>query len=190
VVVQVSEIVRAFLSIDIEDQALFPHISEIQSKLDANLAKMKIVEIENIHFTLRFFGDTSLTKIDEIESSLSQIEIEPFEIKIHGVGAFPNNRKPRVIWIGVTRNADRICNLKAEIDSHLEELGYQSERKKFTPHATIARVRYIKDAEKLTNNLDGLVNEPIGTMTISKFNLKKSTLTPSGPIYEILWYKP
>ncbi|MHA1863619.1 MAG: 2'-5' RNA ligase family protein, partial [Candidatus Thorarchaeota archaeon] len=63
-----SQIVRAFLSIDIENQALFPHISETQSKLDTNLAKMKLVEIENIHFTLRFFGDTSLTKIDEIES--------------------------------------------------------------------------------------------------------------------------
>ena len=185
-----SEIVRAFLSIDIENQALFPHISETQSKLDTNLAKMKIVEIENIHFTLRFFGDTPLSKIDEIESCLNQIEIEPFEIMIHGVGAFPNNRRPRVIWIGVTQNADRICNLKAEIDSHLEELGYQSERKKFTPHATIARVRYIKDAEKLINNLDGLVNESIGSMIISKFNLKKSTLTPSGPIYETLWHIP
>ena len=185
-----SEIVRAFLSIDIENQALFPHISETQSKLDTNLAKMKIVEIENIHFTLRFFGDTSLTKIDEIKSCLTQIEIEPFEIKIHGVGAFPNNRRPRVIWIGVTQNADRICNLKSEIDSHLEELGYQSERKKFTPHATIARVRSINDAEKLTTNLDGLVNESIGMMIISKFNLKKSTLTPSGPIYETLWNIP
>lgn len=189
-VVQVSQIVRAFLSIDIENQALFPHISETQSKLDTNLAKMKLVEIENIHFTLRFFGDTSLTKIDEIESCLSQIEIEPFEIEVYGVGAFPNNRKPRVIWIGVTQNADRICNLKAEIDSHLEELGYQSERRKFTPHATIARVRFVKDAEKLINNLDGLVNESIGSMTVSKFNLKKSTLTPSGPIYETLWHIP
>jgi len=185
-----SEIVRAFLSIDIENQALFPHISEAQSKLDTNLAKMKLVKIENIHFTLRFFGDTLLTKIDEIKSCLSQIRIEPFEIKVHGVGAFPNNRRPRVIWIGVAQNADRICNLKSEIDSHLEELGYQSERKKFTPHATIARVRYIKDTRGLTNNLDGLVNESIGSMTISKFNMKRSTLTPSGPIYETLWNIP
>ncbi len=185
-----NEIVRAFLSIDIENQALFPHISETQNKLDTNLAKMKLVKIENIHFTLRFFGDTLLTKIDEIKSCLSQIKIEPFEIEVHGVGAFPNNRRPRVIWIGVTQNADRMCNLKAEIDSHLEELGYQSERRKFTPHATIARVRFVKDAEKLISNLDGLVNESIGSMTVSKFNLKKSTLTPSGPIYETLWHIP
>ena len=74
-----------------------------------------------------------------------------------------------------------------EIDSHLEELGYRPEKKKFTPHATIARVRFIKDAGELANNLEELVNQPIGSMTVSKFNMKKSTLTPSGPIYETLW---
>ena len=182
-----SELVRAFLSIDIENQALLPLISETQSKLDISLAKMKLVEIKNIHFTMQFFGDTSLTRIDEIEACLNKIKIEPFEIMVHGVGAFPTIRKPRVIWIGVTQNADRIQNLKMEIDSRLKELGYQPENKKFTPHATIARVRFIKDAEKLANNLESLINQPIGSMTVSKFNMKKSTLTPSGPIYETLW---
>ena len=187
VVIQVSELVRAFLSIDIENQALYPQISETQGKLDTSLAKMKLVEIENIHFTMKFFGDTSLSRIDAIESCLSKIKIEPFEIVVNGVGAFPTKRKPRVIWIGVTQNADRIRDLKMEIDSHLEELGYRSEKKKFTPHATIARIRFIKDAGKLANNLEELVNQPIGSMTVSKFNMKKSTLTPSGPIYETLW---
>ena len=187
VVLHVSELVRAFLSIDIENQSLLPRISETQGQLDTSLAKMKLVEIENIHFTMRFLGDTSLTRIDEIESSLSDIKIEPFDVMVHGVGAFPTIRKPRVIWIGVTQNADRICNLKMEIDSHLEELGYQPEMKKFTPHATIARVRYIKDAGRLASNLGELANHSIGSMSVSKFNMKKSTLTPSGPIYETLW---
>ncbi|TFH07169.1 MAG: RNA 2',3'-cyclic phosphodiesterase [Candidatus Thorarchaeota archaeon] len=182
-----SEMVRAFLGIDIENQALLPRISETQSKLDTSVAKMKLVEIGNIHFTMNFFGDTSLTRIDEIEACLKKIKIDPFEIMVHGVGAFPTKRKPRVIWIGVTQNADRIRNLKMEIDSRLTELGYKPEKMKFTPHATIARVRYIKDAEKLANNLDELVNQPIGSMFVSKFSMKKSTLTPSGPIYETLW---
>lgn len=188
--IYVSDVVRAFLSIDIENQTLLPQISETQRKLDTTLAKMKLVEIENIHFTLRFLGDTSLTRIDEIETCLKRIKIEPFDIVVHGVGAFPTKRKPRVIWIGTTQNADRIQNLKKEIDSHLEELGYRSEKRKFTPHATIARVRYIKDAGKLASNLDSLANQPIGPMSVSKFKMKKSTLTPSGPIYETLWSIP
>jgi len=183
----VSEFVRVFLSIDIEDQALLPLISQTQSKLDTSLAKMKLVKIENIHFTMNFFGDTSLTRIDEIESCLNRIKIEPFEIMVHGVGAFPTKRKPRVIWIGVTQNADCIRSLKMEIDSHLKELGYKPERKNFTPHATIARIRYIKDAEKLATNLESLANQSIGPMTVSKISMKKSTLTSSGPVYETLW---
>jgi 2'-5' RNA ligase len=181
------ELVRAFLSIDIEKLSLLPQIAEIQKKLDITSAKMKLVEIENIHFTMRFLGDTPLTKIDEIESCLSGIKIEPFDIMVYGVGAFPTKRKPRVIWVGVTQNADQIRNLKIEIDSHLRKLGYRPEKMKFTPHATIARVRYIKDAERLANNLDDLAEQPIGSMSVSKFNMKKSTLTPSGPIYETLW---
>jgi 2'-5' RNA ligase len=184
----VSELVRVFLSIDIEHQALLQHISEIQNKLDTSLAKMKLVEIENIHFTLRFLGDTSLLKIDEIESCLRQIKVNPFEITVQGVGAFPNCRKPRVIWIGVSQNAERICDLKVEIDSHLKILGYKPEKQKFTPHATIARVRFVKNPEGLVKNLDEIVNEAIGPMTVSKFTMKKSTLTPSGSIYETLWH--
>ena len=187
VVLKVSELVRVFLSIDIENRTLLPQISETQNKLDTSLAKMKLVEIENVHFTLRFLGDTTLTKIDEIQSCLSQIQVEPFEIEVHGVGAFPNSRRPRVIWIGVNKNADRIRDLKIEIDSRLKELGYKPEKKRFTPHATIARIRYIKDAENLVKNIDELINSSIGPMTVSKFNMKKSTLTPSGPIYETLW---
>ena len=190
VVNQMSEMVRAFLSIDIENQSVIQQISETQNMLDTNLAKMKLVEIENIHFTLRFLGDTPPAKIDEVESSLSQIKLDPFDIAVHGVGAFPNNRRPRVIWIGVTQNADRIQNLKAEIDSRLKGLGFHPEKKRFTPHATIAQVRFIKDAEGLSRNLGEIMNKPIGTMTVSRFNMKKSTLTPSGAIYETLWHVP
>jgi RNA 2',3'-cyclic 3'-phosphodiesterase len=186
----VSELVRVFLSIDIENKALLPIISETQKKLDKSLAKMKLVEIENIHFTLKFLGDTPLSKIDEIKDCLNQIQINPFEIEVHGVGAFPNSRKPRVIWIGVDQNAEHICELKIEIDSHLKELGYKLEKKRFTPHATIARVRYVKDAAKLAKNIDELVDSSIGSMTVSGFYMKKSTLTPSGPIYETLWQVP
>jgi 2'-5' RNA ligase len=188
VVLTMSELARVFLSIDIEDQALLPLISETQSKLDENLAKMKLVELENIHFTLRFFGDTSLSNIDEIKDCLNRIQINPFEIEVHGVGAFPNSRKPRVIWVGVGQNAERIRELKVEIDSRLKELGYIPEKKRFTPHATIARVRYVKDAAKLAKNIDELVDRSIGSMTVSRFNMKKSTLTPLGPIYETLWH--
>lgn len=185
--VNVSTLVRAFLSIDIEDQSLLSQVQNIQQKLDLSAAKMKIVKSENIHFTLLFFGDTPLTRVDQIRASLERIKITPFEIEIAGVGAFPNRRRPRIIWIGVAQNASKILSLKDEIDSSLLELDYQPEKRKYTPHATIARVRHVNDSKRIADNLEYLGDEVIGTMIVRKVKMMKSTLTPSSPIYDTLW---
>lgn len=182
-----SELVRAFMSIDIEDQSILSKVQSIQQKLDRDAAKMKIVKSENIHFTLRFFGDTQIIKLDQIQKHLERIEITPFEIEVTGVGSFPNSRRPRIIWIGVTHNASKILSLKNEIDSSLLELDYQPEKRKYTPHATIARVRHVRDSKRIAENLEDLGDEVIGRMTVRTVNMMKSTLTPSGPIYETLW---
>ena len=182
-----SNLVRAFMSIDIEDLSLLSKVQIIQQKLDRDAAKMKIVNVENIHFTLRFFGDTPVTKLDQIRINLETIEITPFDIEVAGIGSFPNRRRPRIIWIGVTRNASKILDLKNEIDSSLLELDYQPEKRKYTPHATIARVRHVNDSKRISDNLEHLGDEVIGTMTVKKVKMMKSTLTPSGPIYESLW---
>jgi 2'-5' RNA ligase len=182
-----NSVVRAFLSIDIEDRILLSRISQIQKRLDLQSAKMKVVETDNIHFTLRFFGDTPLARLDQMRECLQQIKINPFEIKILGVGAFPNRRRPRVIWIGVTDNSQKVVQLKDKVDDRLTEIGYDAENEKFTPHATIARVRSVRDPGQLVHNLENLSEELVGNMIVSSICMKKSTLTPSGPVYETLW---
>jgi 2'-5' RNA ligase len=179
--------VRAFLSIDIDDEALLSQIRDIQHKLDHTAAKMKIVKGENIHFTLRFFGDTPLAKLDQIKTCLEEIDFDSFMIEVAGVGSFPNRRRPRIIWVGVTHNASEVLNLKNKIDTSLVGIGYQPEKRKYTPHATIARVRHIKDSRRISDNLEQMANEVIGQMTVTRVKMMKSTLTPSGPIYETLW---
>lgn len=185
-----NDIVRAFLSIDINDQSLLSRIEQIQQRLDLQAAKMKLVEINNVHFTLRFFGDTKLGKINEIREQLGKITIEPFEIGVEGVGAFPSKRRPRVIWVGVRERGEQVRNLKLEIDSLLENIGYHTEKRKYTPHATIARVRHVKDTRRIVDNLAELIDESIGRMIVSGFTMKKSTLTPTGPIYDTIWRVP
>jgi 2'-5' RNA ligase len=183
----VSTDVRAFLSIEIEDQTLLSRIKDIQQKLDQTAAKMKIVKSENIHYTVRFFGDTPLTKLNQIKMCLDKIDFNQFEIEVGGIGAFPNRRRPRIIWVGVTNNASKVVQIKSEIDSLLVDIGYQPEKRKYTPHATIARVRYVKDSRRITDNLEHLTDEVIGKMIVANITMMKSTLTPSGPIYESLW---
>jgi 2'-5' RNA ligase len=181
-----SEMIRVFLSIEIDDESLLSQIEKVQQKLDLTAAKMKIVKREDIHFTLRFFGDTSLSRLNEIQTCLDRIEIDPFVVEIGGVGSFPNRRRPRVIWIGIVHNESEVLSLKGKVDSALAELGYQVE-KKYTPHATIARVRFVKDQLRLAENLESLANDRLGRMSINAIRMIKSNLTPTGPIYETLW---
>ena len=181
-----SSVSRVFLSIDIDDEALLSRVAHIQSLLDRQSAKMKLVERENIHFTLRFLGDTPNTKIERIRDEISDIRYESFAIRIDGVGAFPSTRRPRVIWVGVSDNAERVKDLKLEIDDRLGDLGYSRDRK-FHVHATIARVRAVRNRDRIRESIEQLVNESVGTMTVDCFRMTKSTLTSSGPIYETLW---
>lgn len=176
---------RVFFSIDITNNSLLSKIREIQEKLDKNSAKMKIVKIENVHFTVRFLGETPISTVKEICLSMKEISFKPFDISIEGVGAFPTARKPRVIWVGVSQNANIMKHLKKQIDDLLHEFGFPPV-KKFVPHATIARVRFIKHRDMLMKNLEQLADEIVGVMTVDTVRLTKSTLTSSGPIYETI----
>lgn len=184
-----SNTIRAFLSLDIEDSALLSRIARIQKKLDTDAMKIKIVERENIHFTLRFFGDTQIKRIQQIQDVLSNIEFGKFTLRIEGVGAFPTERNPRVIWIGVTQGKEEVNNLKLAVDAKLEEIGYGRDRR-FHAHATIARVRRVMNRDLAASNLETLAKEQIGDMLVSFLRMTKSALTPSGPIYETVWEIP
>ncbi|MBS3793561.1 MAG: RNA 2',3'-cyclic phosphodiesterase [Candidatus Thorarchaeota archaeon] len=182
-----SDSVRAFLSIDIEDKDLLSRINRVQSKLDQDAAKMKLISQENVHFTLKFFGDTEPVRLDEIEESLKDLSFQPFRIRLEGVGVFPALRRPRIIWIGVSNNAERFKKLKKKIDDRIRKLGYKPERREYTPHATIARVRHVKNKRNIVSCIDSLSEVTIGEMIIDSVRMKKSTLTSSGPIYDTLW---
>lgn len=184
------ENIRAFLSIGIEDTNLLTRITHIQEQLDRQAAKMKLIEQKNIHFTWRFFGDTPLSKIEDIHQELLKLKFEQIPIQISGVGAFPNIRKPRVIWVGVSQNIAKVRELKQMTDELLKNLSYSIEKKKFIPHATIARIRTINDRIQLFENLKSIAGEYVGTMTVTSIRMTKSTLTQSGPIYETLWEIP
>ena len=184
---RMTESVRAFLSVNIEDDALLSRIAHIQGRLDRDAAKMKLVERENIHYTWRFFGDTPVSKLERIREEMSNLSFQSFTIQVAGVGAFPNIRRPRVIWVGATQNAERMVELKKATDDLLGNVGYPPEKKRFTPHATIARVRFIRDRGRLSSNLESLSSESVGTMTVDGIRMTQSTLTPSGPIYDTLW---
>ena len=181
------EVVRSFLSIDIEDEFLRSRIVSIQKKIREKAAKIKLVKSDNLHLTWRFFGDISTSQVELIHLELQKLKFNPFEIQLGHVGAFPNIRKPRVIWVGVIQNNNLIMELKQKTDDLLSNLGYIIENRKFSAHVTIARVRSIRNHRLLSDNLTELAEELIGPMIVDNIRMTKSTLTKFGSIYETMW---
>ncbi len=177
--------IRAFLAVDLDDD-LKPKINKIIREFKKTNANIKYVDLQNLHFTLKFFGDIDTDGIDLIAEKIEKViaDFDSFTIKIKGCGAFPNKNRIKVIWVGL--DEDQILKeLHDKLDKEFNSIGFDLD-KKFSSHLTIGRMRSGKAKDKVKNTLDSYDDIDIGTMEVNTIILKKSTLTPSGPIYEDL----
>lgn len=175
--------IRAFLAIDL-DEDLKPKINKIIKSFKEIDANIKYVDLANLHFTLKFFGDIDVEGIDLLFQRISNVvsEFEPFNIKIKGCGAFPNNNHIKVIWVGL--EGDEILkSLHDKLDVEFKKLGFEAD-KKFSSHLTIGRMKSAKNKNKVKSQIESFNEVEIGEMSVDKIVLKKSTLKPSGPIYD------
>ena len=178
--------IRSFIAVDIEDDAIIHKIREIQDSLASANADIKFVEPQNLHYTLKFLGDVDEGVIEDIIEELKKINIPKFNMKIEKLGAFPTISRIRVIWVGASIGSEKMISLNSEIESHLEKFRFKKENRGFTPHLTIGRVRSGRNKNKLIAMIQNLKDVEIGQINVTCFKLKKSTLTPKGPIYETL----
>ena len=175
--------IRAFLAIDL-DEDLKPKINKIIKSFKEIDANIKYVDLANLHFTLKFFGDIDVEGIDLLSQKISNVvsEFEPFNIKIKGCGAFPNNNHIKVIWVGL--EGDEILkSLHDKLDVEFKKLGFEAD-KKFSSHLTIGRMKSAKNKNKVKSQIESFSEVEIGEMSVDKKKKKKSTLKPSGPIYD------
>lgn len=172
---------RLFIACDIPD-SIKESIVHAQISLGKSDDKIKWVEKDNLHLTMKFLGETNKEILEKIKINLSSIKFDIITTSVSGFGFFPRKGNIRVIWAGLT-NADIINNLRKSIDSSLERLKIPEESK-FKAHITLGRVKYIADKERFYNDIkktaEGFRTDDF---IIDKFILKKSTLTPAGPIY-------
>lgn len=177
--------IRAFLAIDLDDD-LKPKINRVIKEFKQIDTKIKYVELTNLHFTLKFFGDIDTEGLQLLESKIANVvsEFKPFNIKIKGCGAFPNNSHIKVIWVGI--DDDKVLKeLHDALDKEFVKLGFDKDRK-FSSHLTIGRMKSAKNKAMVKSTIEEYGDVEIGEMEVSHITLKKSTLTPSGPIYDDL----
>ncbi|NBC65354.1 MAG: RNA 2',3'-cyclic phosphodiesterase [Bacteroidetes bacterium] len=171
---------RLFVSIDFPESTR----EEILSWIPDNEGWKK-VSIDQLHLTLVFLGECSEAEKDEIQRKLKEIQFTPFNLKISGLGAFPNESSPRIIWAGVSQS-DSIMNLQNRISNQLEGHIKSKKNNSYIPHITLAR-------KKSRNSVNRAVKKNLQKDTgqllenVDSFQLKQSFLKSSGSEHRLLY---
>jgi len=172
---------RTFVAVEISNENVLNAIAKLQSDLQI---KAKPVSKENMHFTLLFLGEMSEEMAQKVMESLNDVSFNPIEVNLAGVGAFPDPRSPRVVWIGVDDVAGTsLIKLAVQVEEKLSPLGFRSD-KPFKPHLTILRIK--NRINDISQELNWFKTIEVGCNVISELKFKKSILTPTGPIYSDL----
>ncbi len=168
---------RTFIAIDFPEE-INDYVLQIQNRLK-DVTGLSVAK--HFHLTLKFLGEISEEKAAELKRLLQDIKFNAFKSSLTEIGCFPNSNYIRVVWVGMQEHP--VIELNSMIEEKLYKAGFRKE--KFTPHITLARVKYLADKSSFLKMLAHIVVEK-KEFEISEFKLKKSTLTPKEPIYEDL----
>lgn len=173
--------VRVFVAIEITNNKVISSIKKFQENINIDA---KPVELANLHFTLQFLGEISKEMTQKIIQSLQTIEFSSFDVNLKEIGAFPKPEFPRVVWIGTDESGgNMLIQLSKKVEKTLEPLGFFSD-KPFKPHITVFRIK--KKIGDISGELEDNKMVNFGTQNVSNIKLKKSVLSPNGPVYSDL----
>lgn len=181
-----SQNIRCFIAVDVDCPPTLDRVRVIQKTLRDTGADLKLVEPSNIHFTLRFLGDVPPSIVDEICKRLTTVGFNPFNLHLKGLGVFPHRRHINVVWTAISEGQEQLHNVYNEIQGKLTGLPLRADDRGFSPHLTLARVRSPRNRDRLIALLDEMVDCDVGVQSVSVVRLKRSVLTPQGPIYSLL----
>ena len=182
------ERLRAFVAVDLPPAvrgAVEGVIGELRSRANDGV---RWVRPEGVHLTLKFLGDIDEDSVPQVSGALDRraASAVPFDLFLEGVGAFPNARRPRVIWIGLDGGLEPLLALQQAIEQELEGLGFARERRPFNPHLTLGRIRDGISAPqrgRLSEALAEVRVQPGVELPVREVSLMRSDLRPSGAVY-------
>jgi 2'-5' RNA ligase len=188
-------VIRAFIAIEMSPE-IRRRLDQVSDELKRRLKDIPVrwVPVENIHLTLKFLGDVSVANLEVLKKIL-QSEIaghHPFEMSVGELGAFPSNRRPRVIWVKVQAPAE-LEAVQRGIETESTRLGYAREERAFSPHLTLGRVSRnasSRDIHRISEVLDSYKVGFLGATRVQTVHLFRSDLQPGGAVYTCLFTVP
>ncbi len=181
------EKIRTFVALDIDAETR-SGIGDYIKNLKALDLDIKWVKVENIHLTVKFLGNIYPSEHDKLYKGLEMAveNINNFRLVVSGIGFFPDNRNPRVLWVGVEGDIDALKELVRNVEENLFEIGFRREERAFSPHITIGRFKSKRNAGKLSKVLADSSGMRFGEFYVSSLKVYRSNLTPAGPDYSLL----
>jgi len=176
--------IRSFIAIEVP-QALKSRMDELQRELRRTNADVKWVRPEGIHLTLKFLGSIRQEDVERISQSIAPAIAgwEPFEVRVQGMGCFPNPRNPRVVWLGMEWGKEILTSLQEAVERKMAEMSFPREDRPFSPHLTLGRVRSPRGKGELAQAIEKHRETDVGAFQVRKIFLFRSELRPSGAIY-------
>lgn len=177
---------RYFIAINLEG-SLKKEVGCAIEGLKAGKWDVKWVPAENLHITLKFLGDASDNTVQRVKEHLAGISKchGPFEVKLYGVGVFPDRRRPRVVWIDLL-NSEELIKLQEEVETSIITIGFAREDRLFSPHLTIGRIRTLRDSDSFISAIETLKDKDFGNIGVNKISLMNSDLKSTGAQYSIV----
>jgi 2'-5' RNA ligase len=176
---------RLFVAVNLPEE-IKNRLGAVQEQLRGAQADVSWVRPGNVHLTLKFLGEVEETRLERVGAALTEAVRghAPFAFELAGLGSF-GGRSPRVVWVGVGRGAEALTRLAEGVETAMGTLGFAREKRGFTAHLTLGRVRSPRNAERLLAALAEWRRERFGEAAVEQVDLMESQLDPRGSIYTV-----
>lgn len=181
------DIIRTFVAIDL-DKKLKNELGQLIKYLEPyTVESVKWVSYDGMHITLKFLGNTKKEMIKDIIQVINDVcqNRLRFKLKLSSFGFFPNINRPRVLWMGIEGDITNLMDLQHDLEIGMNKLGFDTEKRDFSPHITLGRVRegHKINGLVLKSKIEEYITWQFHEFTVDKVDLVMSTLLPSGAVY-------
>ena len=176
--------VRCFVAVEVEDE-IRARLAEAQEALAAAGSHVRWSRPESLHVTLKFLGDIEESNVGAVCTIVESVAAahDAFAVEVAGLGAFPNPRRPRVVFARMSDPTNTLAAMARALDERATAVGVSRDRRPFRPHLTLGRVKSGRGMADLTQALAAYEARAFGGQTVSQISLMRSELRPSGAVY-------
>lgn len=178
---------RCFFAVELETKPIIDKITAFQERIVETGGRIKLVAPENLHLTIKFLGDIDEKILPELQKEAETISLEKFQIEYRGAGCLPSFQRINSIYIDVDKGKEKLVELARVVEEFCSKFDLRKETRKYKTHLTIGRIKYPGDKQLLVERIQEQQEELFGEVEVTSFQLKKSILTPKGPIYSDLF---